>query len=90
MFMYIHHVYPDVRKVKLQKIGNSLRATIPREVADELDLRRGQSLLIETRDGKIVMRKEGERDMSRFYGALRIGRKIRKWPTPSEMKDIWH
>ena len=90
VFMYIHCVYPDVRKIKLQKIGNSLRATIPREVADELDLRQGQSLLIDARDGKIVMRKEGERDMSQFYGALHIGRKVRKWPTPSEIKDIWH
>ena len=79
-----------MRKVKLQKIGNSLRATIPKEVAEELDLRQGQSLLIDARDGKIVMRKEGERDMSQFYGALHIGRKERKWPTPSEIKDIWH
>ena len=79
-----------MRKVKLQKIGNGLRATIPKEVAEELDLRQGQNLLIDARDGKIVMRKEGERDMSQFYGALHIGRKVRKWPTPSEIKDIWH
>ncbi len=87
--MYIQCVYPNVRKVKLQKIGNSLRATIPKEVADELDLRQGQRLLIGAKDGKIVIRKEGTRDMSRFYGALLIGRKVSKWPTPSEMKDIW-
>ncbi|MCL5678468.1 MAG: AbrB/MazE/SpoVT family DNA-binding domain-containing protein [Candidatus Thermoplasmatota archaeon] len=90
IFMYIRVVYPNMRKVKLQKIGNSLRATIPKEVADELDIRKGQSLMIEARDGKIIMRKEGETDMSRFYGALHIGRLAGKWPTPSEMKDIWH
>jgi len=88
--MYIRVVYPNMRKVKLQKIGNSLRATIPKEVADELDLRKGQSLMIDARDGKIIMRKEGETAMSRFYGALHIGRMAGKWPTPSEMKDIWH
>ena len=88
--MYIRCVYPNVRKIKLQKIGNSLRATIPKEVADKLDLRQGQSLIIDAKDGKIVLRREGEQDMSRFYGALHIGRMAGKWPTPSEMKDIWH
>ena len=88
--MYIRRVYPIMRKVKLQKIGNSLRATIPREVADDLGLKQGQSLLIETKDGEIVMRKAGSKNMSRFYGALHLSRKMRKWPAPSEMKDIWH
>lgn len=79
-----------MKRIKLQKIGNSLRATIPREVADDLGLRQGQSLLLDVKDGTILIRKEGSRNMSRFHGALHLTEKVEKWPVPSEMKDIWH
>ncbi len=70
--MRIQRVYSIVRKVKLQKIDNSLRVTIPKEVADDLYLKQGQNRLIDVKDGDIVMRKEGPQDMSRFYGALHL------------------
>ncbi|MDG6954795.1 MAG: AbrB/MazE/SpoVT family DNA-binding domain-containing protein, partial [Nitrososphaerota archaeon] len=34
--------------VKLQKIGNSIRATIPKEVAEELSLKPGEEMVVDT------------------------------------------
>jgi antitoxin component of MazEF toxin-antitoxin module len=80
-----------VKKVKLQKIGNSLRATIPKEIADELELENGQSLSVRTNHGAIILQKaEEERSISDMYGIIRTTKKVKKWPTPAEMKDIWH
>ena len=56
--------------VKLQKVGNSLRATIPKEVANALSLGRGDELVIDLEDDTVVLRKKGKRKVAEFYGAL--------------------
>ena len=84
-------VYPSMETlVKLQKVGNSLRATIPKEVANALSLRRGDELVIDLEDDTVVLRKKGKRKVAEFYGALneRTG-EVRYWPTAKEIKSIW-
>ena len=82
------------RRVRLQKVGNSLRATIPKEVADILSLKDGDMVNIMTTDdddgGKIVIEKieDDVPTMAKFYGALKV-KEIDKWPSPEEIKSIW-
>jgi putative addiction module antidote len=44
-------------KVKLSKVGNSLRATIPKPVVEGLGLKEGDILVISVSDGEIRIRK---------------------------------
>jgi putative addiction module antidote len=44
-------------KVKVAKIGNSLRATIPKPVADGIGLKRGDTLILTVTDSEIRIRK---------------------------------
>jgi len=76
--------------VKLQKIGNSIRATIPREVAESLDLKPGEEMVIDATDGTVLFKKKRERSVSDLYGALKKNRgRVKHWPTPDEIKNIW-
>jgi AbrB family looped-hinge helix DNA binding protein len=48
-------------RVKLTKIGNSLRITIPKPVVDALRLRESDVLALTMTDHQIVVRKAGGR-----------------------------
>jgi antitoxin component of MazEF toxin-antitoxin module len=76
--------------VKLQKIGNSIRATIPSEVAEALALKPGEEMVVHAADDAVTLRRIKDRRMSDLYGVLgrREGR-VRRWPSPEETKDIW-
>lgn len=76
--------------VKLQRIGNSLRATIPKEVADVLALKQGEEVIVDVEDDAIVLRKKGGQSVAEFYGALKERTcEVRRWPSPKEIKRIW-
>lgn len=76
--------------VKLQRIGNSIRATIPKEVAEELSLRPGEDMVVSTVDDAVLLKKRRVKGVAEFYGMLkeRSG-KVEHWPTPEEIKGIW-
>lgn len=81
------------RKVRLQKVGNSLRATIPKDVADLLSLKDGDTVNIMTAEDderKIVIEKVEDNvpTMAKFYGMLKV-KETGKWPSPEEIKSIW-
>lgn len=81
------------RKVRLQKVGNSLRATIPKDVADLLSLKDGDIVNIMTAEDderKIVIEKVEDNvpTMAKFYGMLKV-KETGKWPSPEEIKSIW-
>ncbi|HEX7031960.1 MAG TPA: AbrB/MazE/SpoVT family DNA-binding domain-containing protein [Nitrososphaera sp.] len=82
------------RKVKLQKIGNSLRVTIPKDMAEMLSLKDGDTVNITTAgddDRSKIMIEKVKGDvptMAKFYGVLKV-KAIRKWPSPEEIKSIW-
>ncbi|HXG73942.1 MAG TPA: AbrB/MazE/SpoVT family DNA-binding domain-containing protein [Candidatus Nitrosotenuis sp.] len=83
-------------KVRLQKVGNSLRATIPKELAEMLSLKDGDTVNIRAADDdgddktKIVIEKiwDDVPTMAKFYGALNV-KETKKWPGPKEIKSIW-
>jgi antitoxin component of MazEF toxin-antitoxin module len=76
--------------VKLQKIGNSIRATIPKEVAEELSLEAGQEMVIDTSEDTVLLKKRTAKRLSDLYGTLKKGEgKVERWPTSKEIKDIW-
>ncbi len=79
--------------VKLQKIGNSIRATIPKEVVDSLSLRQGQDMIVLTVDDSVVLKRRNraaDDKPGKFYGILkeRTG-KVEHWPSAAEIKRIW-
>jgi len=80
--------------VKLQKIGNSVRATIPKDILDELSLVQGQDMVVSIGSDDTILLKRRYRHRSdtpaRFYGVLKnkTGR-VEHWPTPEEIKSIW-
>jgi antitoxin component of MazEF toxin-antitoxin module len=81
--------------VKLQKIGNSVRATIPKEILDSLSLSKGEDVIVSlgNDDTILLKKKKGAKrndTSARFYGILkeRTG-KVDHWPTPEEIKNIW-
>ncbi len=94
--IYIHMAatVAAARKVKLQKVGNSLRATIPKDVAEMLSLKDGDTVNIMTtgddNGAKIVIEKVDDdvSTMAKFYGVLKV-KEVRKWPGPEEIKSIW-
>lgn len=45
-------------RLKLRKIGSSFMIAIPSQVVEDLNLRLGDSMLLDIRDSKIVIRKE--------------------------------
>jgi putative addiction module antidote len=44
-------------KVKVAKIGNSLRATIPKPIVDGIGLKKGDTLILTVSDSEIKIRK---------------------------------
>lgn len=80
--------------VKLQKIGNSMRATIPKDIIEELSLSKGQDMVVSVGSGDTIQlrtrHKQGIDTPARFYGILksRTGR-VKHWPTSKEIKSIW-
>ncbi len=44
-------------KVKVQRVGNSLRVAIPAPIVEELKIKVGDTLGIDVKDGKIILRK---------------------------------
>lgn len=76
--------------VKLQRIGNSIRATIPKEVAEALSLSPGEDMVVSTVDDAVLLKKRRVKNVAEFYGALKekMG-KVERWPTPEEIKGIW-
>ena len=78
--------------IKLQKIGNSIRATIPKAVTDTLSLRQGEEMVVDIGDDYVILKKKQQRSkgLSRFYGILK-GKtgEVKSWPTPEEIKNIW-
>ena len=77
-------------RVKLQKIGNSLRATIPKNVAEALALKPGEEMVVDAVDDTVLLKRAGVKKLSDLYGILasREGR-VKNWPSPEEIKSIW-
>jgi len=49
--------------MKLSKVGNSLRLTIPKPVVEGLGLKEGEMLVLSVSDGEIRVRKPGRRNV---------------------------
>ena len=76
--------------VKLQKIGNSIRATIPKEIAEALSLKPGEEMVVDAVDDTVLLRKRRAKKLSDLYGALKKREgEVEHWPTPEEIKSIW-
>jgi antitoxin component of MazEF toxin-antitoxin module len=82
--------------IKLQKIGNSIRATIPKEIVEGLSLHQGDDMVLGIVDRSILLKKKGKNanrgkeNLSRFYGILKEKTgPVTKWPSPEEIKSIW-
>ena len=79
--------------VKLQKIGNSIRATIPKDIVENLSLRQGEDMIVAVLDDSIVLKRTNKHHPdkpSQFYGILKEKTgKVEHWPTPNEIKSIW-
>ncbi len=45
-------------KIKVGKVGNSLRVVIPKEIAEYVKLEKGQTIVMWADDGRIVIGKE--------------------------------
>ena len=48
---------PIELQVRVGKVGNSLRITIPRPITDKLKIKKADSLGVTLTDGEIVLRK---------------------------------
>lgn len=44
-------------KVRLAKVGNSMKVTIPKEIVETLKLKEGDIVRIDVKDGAIVIKK---------------------------------
>jgi AbrB family looped-hinge helix DNA binding protein len=80
--------------VKLQKIGNSIRATIPKEIVDDLSLKEGEDMIVAEVEETILIRRKrrtaANSSPSQFFGRLkRKTGEVRHWPSPEEIKSIW-
>lgn len=53
----IHTPMPFTPKVKLVKIGNSLRMTIPVEVIEAMNIKEGDTLTVDVQGDSIVVKK---------------------------------
>lgn len=74
----------------MQRIGNSIRATIPKEVAESLDLKPGEEMVIDAVDDTVLLKKRTPKDLADLYGVLGKAKgKVERWPTPEEIKSIW-
>lgn len=48
---------PIIFKIKVVRVGNSLRITIPKEVAEALDLKKGDTVSITLTNSEFVVKK---------------------------------
>jgi AbrB family looped-hinge helix DNA binding protein len=48
---------PVVFRMKVGKVGHSLKVTIPQEIAEALELADGDSVLMEVTDHELIIRK---------------------------------
>jgi len=53
-------IMPIELKVKVGRVGNSLKITIPRVITDKLEIREGNILGVQLMDGEILIRKVTE------------------------------
>lgn len=90
------YVYPNTyirimeRVIKLQRVGNSIRATIPKEVADELSLKEGEEVTVSAKEDALVIKKKGKNTVAQFYGILKSkSGDVKHWPSPEDIKSIW-
>ncbi len=49
-------------KIKVGKVGNSLRVVIPKEIAEYVKLEKGQTIEMWADDGRIVIDRKGKED----------------------------
>lgn len=77
------------RIIKLQRVGNSIRATIPKDMVDNLSLREGEEVIVDTNDDAVIIKKKGKQSIAQFYGILEKRGRVEHWPTPEEIKSIW-
>lgn len=80
--------------VKLQRIGNSIRATIPKDIVEDLSLREGDDMVVAEVDDSILLRRRraqgADGTPSQFFGRLKSKTgEVKHWPTPEEIKSIW-
>jgi AbrB family looped-hinge helix DNA binding protein len=80
--------------VKLQRIGNSIRATIPKEIVEDLSLKEGEDVIVAEVDETILIRRKHRAgtnsSLSQFFGRLkRKTGEVKHWPSPEEIKSIW-
>ena len=81
-------------EVKLQKIGNSIRATIPKKVAKAASLEEGDIVSVRVEKDTVILEKKRanrkNQEMARFYGALKEKTgEVTEWPSAEEIKSIW-
>jgi len=51
---------PEIQfRLRLSKVGNSLRVTIPKAVVDSFKLKEGDTLLMSATGNEIIIRKSG-------------------------------
>lgn len=48
---------PIFFKIKVVKVGNSLRMTIPKEICEALNIKEGDTLAVTTTNGEILVKK---------------------------------
>jgi len=76
-----------------RRIDHKGRVTIPREIRDQLDIDSGESVSIELREGKIVIRRKMERTdaVERLEGCINeeTRRDATENLTPEELKRQW-
>jgi len=53
-------IMPIELKVKVGRVGNSLKITIPRVITAKLEIREGDTLGVQLMDGEILIRKVTE------------------------------
>ena len=51
---------PVIFEISVVKVGNSLRMTIPKQIAKAMNLEKGDILLVGMTDGDMVVRKKKE------------------------------
>lgn len=48
-------------EVSVMQVGNSLRITIPKQVAQHLEIKKGDKLVMYSDNGHIILEKKGEK-----------------------------
>ena len=46
-------------EVSVMQVGNSLRVTVPKQVAQHLQIKKGDKLLMYSDDGRVIIEKKG-------------------------------